>query len=75
MEKNAENIALSIYRTHVLDYNNYVDLSSINGVTRTQLFTKQHDPNVFRLLEDLEGDQFDEVIERWMNKNEQKDAV
>ena len=75
MEENIGNVALSIYKTHVLDYNNYVDLVSINGVTRTQLLTKQQEPNIFRLLEDLEGNQFEDVIERWMTENGSKEAV
>lgn len=64
---NTQNVSLKIFKTQVLDYNNFIDLSEINGVVRTQWFTKESEPNNFRLLEDLEGDCFDEMVNRGLN--------
>lgn len=53
---------LQIHRTEMLSATAYVDLQTLNGKLHTVLFKKVGEPNMFKDVQILNGDQVDKVV-------------
>jgi len=66
MKKDLEIPSIEILKTFVLAEDTYVDLSVINGVTKTQVFKKvSGTKNTFDLDKEYPGDKFEQVKEEF----------
>lgn len=56
---------IEILRTEGIGYYKYIDLLSINGELKTFVMKKISDPNVFGIEEEVDGNRFDELLEKY----------
>ena len=62
---------IKIHTTKVLDYNNYVDLCTIDGELKTIQYEKSKEPNIFSLKKEFSGDQIQSVMDSFSGSNAQ----
>ena len=55
----------AIIETHTVDehYNMFVDVAQVNGEVVTQLYVKTDEPNIFSIMNSLDGFDVEKMIE------------
>lgn len=59
------NVDYGLKRTQMLTDTCWVDLATINGVLKTQIFEKESEPNNYGLVREEDGDKFDEIVKEF----------
>lgn len=52
----------SLISSFLIDYYMYVDVAMVDGKIVTQLFVKTDEPNIFSMMNQIDGDNLDEMI-------------
>lgn len=65
-------MSVQIHHTEMLDYKNFVDLCTVNGEVRTIHYVKVKEPNEFRAIQDLAGDQVQTVRDEFQGEEEDR---